>query len=346
MPKHIVRLLLLLVAAGVVALGAIKFLTVDSFYQYGHYRGNSVAELASDKPNYKGVAYCQSCHAERVTQWSKGAHNRADAGKIVMCEVCHGAAADRHPRGVIAAAATGVEHPKNLKMTVPTDTRQLCALCHERTAGRPAQQPQIVVADHAGTQQCSVCHNPHSPKLAAATPATARAGNANAEAGKAKAAACAGCHGADGVSVNLPGPTLAGQNEAYFIEAMKAYGTGARNNPMMSPAAQGLSNEDIENLAAYYAARKCESTLTADKQAASPGRATASKCIACHGADGVTSNRAWPNLVGLSKEHLLETLKAYKSDTRKNAMMAGILKDMSDAEAENVAAYYANATCK
>jgi cytochrome c553 len=345
MPKHITRLILLLVVVGVVALGAIKFLTVRSFYQYGHYRGDSVAEIASDKPNFKGVTYCESCHTERVAQWSKGAHNRPDAGKIVRCEVCHGAAASRSAHGVIAeAAATGAEHPKNLKMVVPSDTRQLCTLCHERTAGRPAEQPQIVVADHAGTQQCGVCHNPHSPKIAAAAPAAARAGNA--EAGKAKAAACAGCHGAEGVSANLPGPSLAGQNQAYFVDAFKAYSSGARSNPMMSGAGQGLTNEDLENLATYYAALKCESTLTADKQAASPGQATASKCVACHGANGVASNRSWPSLVGQSKAHLVETLRAYKSGTRKNAMMAGILKDMTDAETENVAAYYASATCK
>ena len=89
MPRHIVRLLLLLGAFGIVALAAIKFLTVDTFFQYGHYRGASVAELASETPNYKGTEYCRSCHAQRVAEWSQGAHNRADAGKVVRCEVCH-----------------------------------------------------------------------------------------------------------------------------------------------------------------------------------------------------------------------------------------------------------------
>ena len=352
MPKHVIRLVLLLVVAAIVALGAIKSLTVDSFYRYGHYRGNSVAEIAAEKPNYQGISYCQSCHAERVAQWSQGAHNRPDTGKIVRCETCHGAAADRNAHGVEAqaagawrttpASAAVAEHPKNLKMTVATDTRQLCTLCHEKTAGRPAQQPQIVVADHAGTQQCIVCHNPHSPKLAAAP--TAQLGNA--EAGKAKSAACTGCHGAEGASAGLPGPSLAGQKATYLIEAFKAYATGARENPLMGPAAQGLSKEDTENLAAYFAGLKCESTLTADRQAASRGREAASQCVACHGASGVSSNPAWPNLVGYSKERLLETLKAYKDGARKNAMMAGIVKTMNDADIDGAAGYYANASCK
>ncbi len=343
MPRHIARLVILLVIAAVGAVGAIKFLTVPSFFQYGHYRGDSVAEIASDKPNYKGVAYCQSCHAERVAEWSKGVHNRPDAGKIVRCEVCHGAAADQKDRWRHVMSAAAAEHPQNLKMEVPSDSRQLCTLCHEKTAGRPTQQPQIVVADHAGTQQCIVCHNPHSPKLASAAP-PARAGNA--EAGRAKAASCAGCHGRDGVSTNLPGPTLAGQHDAYFIEAFKAYGTGTRDNSMMSAVARGMSDEDIGNLASYYAALKCESNLSADKQAAAPGQASAAKCVACHGANGVSNNRAWPSLVGFSKTHLLDALKAYKGGARKNAMMAGIVKDMSEADVDSAASYYAGATCR
>ncbi len=339
MPRHIVRLILLLVAAGVVALLSIRFFTVESFYRYGHYRGDSVAEIAADKPNFKGVAFCQSCHAERVAEWSKGAHNRPEAGKVVTCEGCHGAAASRRPHGVVAASMAGAEHPKDLKMEVPADTRQLCTLCHERTAGRPAEQPQIVVADHAGAQQCSVCHNPHSPKLASAAAATS-AGNAGA--GKAKAAACAGCHGAEGIGKDLPGPTLAGQNEAYFIEAMKAYANGARKDAMMSPAARGLSNQDLADLAAYYAAQKCQSSLAGSRQAS----AAAAKCVACHGADGVSANRAWPHLVGFSKAHLVDALQAYKSGARKDPMMAGVLKTMSDAEIDGAAAYYAAATCR
>jgi cytochrome c553 len=326
-----------------VAYGAKKFFTADSFYEYGHYRGNSVAEIASDKPKYKGTAYCETCHAERFAEWSKGVHNRVDAGKAVKCEVCHGPAGGRDDRGMFVNSATGPDHPKNLKLAVPTDTRKLCTLCHEKMPGRPEQQPQIVVADHAGTQQCTVCHNPHSPKLNLVSAAsTAQPGDAAL--GKTKAAACVGCHGAEGVSVGLPGPSLAQQNGAYFVDALTAYRTGARNNPMMSAFAQGVSSEDGEHLAAYYASLKCESSLNAP--AASASQATASKCIACHGANGMSSNRAWPNLVGQSKGYLLDALKGYKDGTRKNGMMAGVVKDLSDAETEMAATYYANASCK
>ena len=242
MPRHIVRLILLMVGFGVLAYGAKQFFTVDSFYQYGHYRGNSVADIASDKPKYKGTAYCASCHATQIAEWSNGVHNRPDIGKVVKCEVCHGAGGERDVRGMFENSSTGPDHPKNMKMVVPADTRQLCTLCHERMTGRPLQQRQIVVAEHAGTQQCTVCHNPHSPRLnLVSASSTAQAGDAAA--GKTKAAACVGCHGAEGVSANLPGPTLAGQREAYLQDALKAYITGGRSDPMMSASAQGLSTK-------------------------------------------------------------------------------------------------------
>ena len=162
MPRHVFRLVLLIVAFALIGYAAKRFVTVGSFYEYGHYRGDSVAEIASDKPKYKGIGYCAPCHAQQVADWFKGVHNSMDVGKIVRCEVCHGAAGERDNRGMFEVSATGPDHPTSLKMAVPTDARKLCTLCHERLIGRPLQQRQIVVADHAGTQQCIVCHNPHS----------------------------------------------------------------------------------------------------------------------------------------------------------------------------------------
>jgi len=70
-----------MVGLGAAASAGMMFFTPASFYQYGHYRGDSVAEIASDKPKYKEPAYCESCHAEQSTAWSKGAHNRPDIGR-------------------------------------------------------------------------------------------------------------------------------------------------------------------------------------------------------------------------------------------------------------------------
>lgn len=328
----------------VLAYGAKKFFTANSFFQYGHYRGNSVAEIASDKPKYKGTAYCAPCHVEQLAAWSSGVHNSADVGKVVKCEVCHGPGGGRDVGDVFRASATGPDHPKNMKMVVPNDLRKLCTVCHERVTGRPLQQRQVVVADHAGTQQCTVCHNPHSPLLNLVSTSASGAGDATL--GKARAEACAGCHGAVGVSAGLPGPTLAGQNSVYLVEAIKAYGAGARDNAMMTAMVQGASADDVDNIAAYYASLKCESALDPQRQAASAGRSTASRCVTCHGANGASANRSWPNLVGQSRDYLANTLKAYRDGTRKNSLMSAVAKNLSDAEVDSAAAYFADAACR
>ena len=82
----------------------------------------------------------------------------------------------------------------------------------------------------------------------------------SAEAGDAKAGrakvedVCAVCHGVDGLSKVPEAPSLAGQNETYIIEQLGLFKTGSRSNDMMTGVAKDLSDSDIQNVAAYYAA--------------------------------------------------------------------------------------------
>jgi cytochrome c553 len=79
------------------------------------------------------------------------------------------------------------------------------------------------------------------------------------QAGKAKSAVCASCHGADGIALMPIYPNLAGQNEEYLVSALKAYRSKERqggNAALMHAMAANLSDEDIANLAAYYASLK------------------------------------------------------------------------------------------
>lgn len=76
------------------------------------------------------------------------------------------------------------------------------------------------------------------------------------EAGKAKAAICAACHGPQGISPNDLWPNLAGQKEGYLIKQIKAFRDGDRQDPTMLPMVKPLTDEDIENLAAYYSSLK------------------------------------------------------------------------------------------
>ncbi|MDH5191665.1 MAG: cytochrome c [Gammaproteobacteria bacterium] len=79
---------------------------------------------------------------------------------------------------------------------------------------------------------------------------------ADAAAGKEKSAMCVGCHGPAGVSMNPEWPNLAGQKDKYVINQLKAFRGGERKNPLMTPIAAALSDQDIENLAAYYSGLK------------------------------------------------------------------------------------------
>lgn len=76
------------------------------------------------------------------------------------------------------------------------------------------------------------------------------------EAGKAKSVTCTACHGADGKSPMDLWPNLAGQKKGYLVKQMKAFRDGGRVDPAMSPMVANLSDEDIENLAAFYSALK------------------------------------------------------------------------------------------
>ena len=89
MPKHIVRLIsviIVLFAAGAIAKW---YFTADSFYKYGHYRADSVPQIAAQEPVFQTPRYCQTCHSERHAQWSASSH------KSVACENCHGPVAER-----------------------------------------------------------------------------------------------------------------------------------------------------------------------------------------------------------------------------------------------------------
>jgi len=324
MPKHITRLLMLIGGALVLALVVRSFVIPDSFYRFGHFRANSVIEIAAKEPVFQGSAYCSTCHSDRHAQWSASNH------KSVNCETCHGAA-----KG----------HPENGKLPIPTDTVALCTLCHEAMPGRPQTQPQIVVASHAADQQCKTCHNPHAPKIAAGP---AKIEGDVAAGRKLATADCASCHGAKGISPNDTWPNLAGQNAAYLVRITSAYKSGDQQDVMMTPLAKALSDQDIRNLAAYYAELSCAegAPATADRAAVEAGKALAKNCAACHGETGVGANAAWPNFAGQKAGYLVNVLKAFRGGLRKDPMMAGVVRGLSDTDINNLAAYYAAQPCQ
>ena len=252
MPKHIVRLLLLIIAFLAVGYAGIVFLTDPSFYRFGHFRADIVPELAAGTPKFRGPAYCQACHTDRHAEWSSGAH------LTVKCEACHGAAG---------------EHPATGKLAIPDDPVKLCTACHEAMPARPASQPQIVVAEHPYPHQspivCSNCHNPHSPQIgtresvvqplqaseesvAAVSEPTDSSKPLGSVGTPLSAAKCVACHGVQGQGVGTF-PPLAGMEVKLFVERMNQFKTGVQPSPMMGPLAKALNDAEIRELANYYA---------------------------------------------------------------------------------------------
>lgn len=91
--------------------------------------------------------------------------------------------------------------------------------------------------------------------LATLTAAGTTIAGGDAAAGKEKAAVCASCHGVDGNATISANPRLAGQYESYLYHSLKGYKSGERKNPVMSGMVAGLSDQDMRDLAAWYASQ-------------------------------------------------------------------------------------------
>jgi cytochrome c553 len=167
----------------------------------------------------------------------------------------------------------------------------------------------------------------------------------DAAAGKYKFSTCTGCHSIPGYTNAYPTyhvPRLGGQHAEYIITALKAYQAGDRKHPTMHANAFSLSPQDMEDIAAYVTSFKTPDTshpITGDVAA---GKKTAATCVACHGADGNSADPNFPRLAGQHEDYLRKALHDYKSGERKNAIMNGMAKPLSDQDQANLAAYYAS----
>jgi len=155
--------------------------------------------------------------------------------------------------------------------------------------------------------------------------------------GKESAGMCFNCHGTEGNSVNSNFPTLAGQKPAYLANQLRAFRDGTRDNGVMKNMASSLSNEDINNLAAYFASLKNKS-VGGNKELAEQGKSKAPMCFGCHG-EGAKGMGVAPRLAGQHPAYLQRQLHAFKNGTRKNGPMRGIAGMLSDEDINAVTEY-------
>lgn len=166
------------------------------------------------------------------------------------------------------------------------------------------------------------------------------------EAGKKKAEACMACHGVGGNSTMPLIPVLAGQNARYLYLELRDFKEGARVNPMMSPMAANLSKEDMQDLAAYFAAQ----TPTAIKFTADPARvklgfakAEQVLCSMCH-LGGMKGQNEIPKLSGQHYDYIAKQLTDFRARNRTNdaGNMTAVSKNLSDEDIINLSQYIAN----
>ena len=188
----------------------------------------------------------------------------------------------------------------------------------------------------------------------------------NLSAGKEKAAACVSCHGDNGNSLVSTFPKLAQQHSSYLIKQLQSFKDGTRKNPMMSSIAMGLTDEDMVDIAAYYAEQEVSANQLpvlddedeGEKKADSKNTIQTiiaqgsdlyrngdltrevSACIACHGPFGEGNKpAAFPLIKSQHADYLIKTLTDFKTDLRSNNpenIMHMIAKKMTDEEIKAV----------
>ena len=171
----------------------------------------------------------------------------------------------------------------------------------------------------------------------------------NATEGQEKAAACGGCHGEDGNGSAPIFPKLAGQHPSYIYKQLMDFKTQKRVEPTMNAMAEPLSEEDMQDIAAFYAAQK-QTAETGNANATGKSLYLAGNlgsgvpaCSGCHSPTGSGNPQAvFPKLHGQYAAYVEKTLHDFKAAERgndMNAMMRNVAARLSDAEISAVAEY-------
>ena len=225
------------------------------------------------------------------------------------------------------------------------------------TAGTAGPPPAAAPAAAATAAAPATAAQPAPAVPAPVTPDPYSAGSV--QAGATRAAVCFACHGPNGNSIAPTFPRLAGQNAVYIAEQLHLFRSGVRQNPVMDPMAQTLSDQDIDNVAVFFAAQT-PTGLEADPTLWKAGKALylsgdperrVPACVACHGPLGRGNPAAgFPALRAQQSVYVVTQLQNYANGTRysgpkavnatpNSKMMFAIAKRLTPAEIQAVASY-------
>lgn len=213
-----------------------------------------------------------------------------------------------------------------------------------------AFQPLVKSLFVAVLGMASVAHAQDANNAAKVDPARGEALYNKGDASR-NVAACVACHGAAGNSTITQNPKLAAQHGAYIVKQMTDFRSPQRANPVMSPIAKALSDDDIRNVAAYLEAQtpkpgaaRNKDTIELGKQIYRGGIAEKGvpACAACHGASGAGIPAQFARLGGQHQDYTTQQLINFRSRARSNSeQMVTIARRMTDDEIQAVADYIA-----
>jgi cytochrome c553 len=171
---------------------------------------------------------------------------------------------------------------------------------------------------------------------------------ADIAAGKEKAEICAGCHGDKGISQTENVPSLAGQSDQFIQWQLVYFRAGTRKNEQMQPIVDGINNEDIRNLGAYFASltppKASQPDDDPDLSKKGAQAAAGRRCASCH-TDNFAGTKAAARLAGQREEYLVKALHDYKSGMRSGgvqAVMAEVAYPLHEEEITALAHYLAH----
>ena len=162
---------------------------------------------------------------------------------------------------------------------------------------------------------------------------------------------CAACHTADGSRGSPANPILAGQHPEYLVKQLQEFKSGKRNNAVMKGFASTLSDEDMKNVAAFYAGKTAKPGFAKDKDLVKLGERiyrggiaerSVPACAGCHSPNGAGIPAQYPRLAGQHADYAEAQMNAFRSGLRANsAQMTAIAARLSDREIKAVSDYVA-----
>jgi cytochrome c553 len=184
----------------------------------------------------------------------------------------------------------------------------------------------------------------NEPAAAAAKPDLGKGGAISSQ-------VCAACHTADGSRGSPANPILQGQHAEYLAKQLVEFKTGKRKNPVMQGMAAPLSEEDIRNVSAFYAAKIAKPGFAKNKDSVALGEKiyrggiaerNVPACAGCHSPTGAGLPSQYPRIGGQHGDYVEAQMVAFRSGARaNNPVMAGVAAKMNDKEIKAVSDYIA-----